>query len=105
MPADSLETIINHAFLKGSGRVGRTGMKSDEHKADLAVEAHIRHIHTPYEEFLNAGADRREAREAVWETVKAIKMAWEGGGREVTPLTLRGRTDSDMDLEIIEVED
>lgn len=61
MPADSLETILDHAFLKGSGRVGRTGMKSDEHKADLAVEAHIRHMHTPYEELLNAGVDRREA--------------------------------------------
>lgn len=105
MPAESLETILDHAFLKGSGRVGRTGMKSDERKADLAVEAHIRHMHTPYEELINAGIDRREAREAVWETVKAIKMAWEGGGREVTPLTLRGRSEADMDIDIIEVED
>jgi len=80
-------------------------MKSDERKADLAVEAHIRHMHTPYEELINAGIDRREAREAVWETVKAIKMAWEGGGREVTPLTLRGRSEADMDIDIIEVED
>jgi len=64
-------------------------------------------MHTPYEELLNAGVDRKEAREAVWETVKAIKMAWEGGGREVTPLTLRGRSeaDMDMDMDIIEVDD
>lgn len=97
MPTESLETILDHAFLKGSGRVGRTGMKSDEHKADLAVEAHIRHTHTPYEELLNAGVYRREAREAVWETVKAIKTAWEGSGKESTPLTLRGRMEVEME--------
>lgn len=71
--------ILNHAFLKHSGRVGRTSMKSDERKAILAVEAHIRHLHTPYEALLRAGMTRHHAREAVWDTVQAIKAAWEGG--------------------------
>ena len=97
MPTASLETVLEHAFLKGSGRVGRTAMKSDERKADLAVEAHIRHMHTPYEELLDAGMERREAREAVWGTVRAIKNAWEGGGEDhpVEVLAVRSRDSSD----------
>lgn len=76
MPAASLETVVNHAFLKGSGRVGRTSKRTDERKAELAVEAHIRHTHTPYEELLDAGMDREEARELVWDTVQQIKAEW-----------------------------
>lgn len=78
MPAESLEEIIKHAFLKGSGRVGRTTTKSEERKAILAVEAHIRHVHTPYEEFLRKGMKRQKAREAVWEKVRAIRDTWQG---------------------------
>ncbi|KAB8256070.1 hypothetical protein BDV32DRAFT_105663 [Aspergillus pseudonomiae] len=92
MPAESLEAILNHAFLKGSGRVGRTATKSDERKADLAVEAHIRHMHTPYESMLHAGASREEARNAVWGLIKAIKTAWEGGDSQpMDALALRNR--------------
>jgi len=80
MPNETLEIILNHAFLKGSGRVGRTSTTTDKRKATLAVEAHIRHIHTPYEMLLASGVERREAREKVWPDVKAIKKAWEGSG-------------------------
>ncbi|RHZ50038.1 DUF2293 domain-containing protein [Aspergillus thermomutatus] len=94
MPAESLETIVDHAFLKRSGRVGRTTMKTDEQKANLAVEAHIRHTHTPYDSLLDAGKERREAREAVWDMVQAIKTAWEGGNTQSTDLlALRSRAD------------
>ncbi|KAL2813734.1 pseudouridine synthase [Aspergillus granulosus] len=72
MPVEDLEAVLDHAFLKGSGRVGRTSTISDEHKAVLAVEAHIRHLHTPYESLLRAGAKREEARKAVWDTVSEI---------------------------------
>ncbi|RJE21785.1 Uncharacterized conserved protein DUF2293 [Aspergillus sclerotialis] len=90
MPVESLEMILDHAFLKGSGRVGRTSMKSDERKAILAVEAHIRHLHTPYEALLDAGMTRQQAREAVWDTVQAIKAGWEGGeSQPMHSLTLR----------------
>ncbi|KAE8355953.1 hypothetical protein BDV28DRAFT_127917 [Aspergillus coremiiformis] len=92
MPVESLEAILNHAFLKGSGRVGRTATITDERKADLAVEAHIRHTHTPYESMLHAGTGREEARKAVWSLIQAIKTAWEGGSAQpIDVLALRNR--------------
>lgn len=76
IPATDLRAVVNHAFLKGSGRVGRTKKLTDERKAKLAVEAHIRHTHTRYEELLKAGLDRQEARGALWEGVEVIKRDW-----------------------------
>ncbi|KAJ5578759.1 uncharacterized protein N7459_007723 [Penicillium hispanicum] len=90
MPDESLEVIMNHSFLKGSGRVGRTSTTTDNRKATLAVEAHIRHKHTPYESLLAGGVDRKEARETVWPSVQAIKKAWEGRGDQPAEcLTIR----------------
>lgn len=78
MPPATLDIVMDHAFLKGSGRVGRTGMTTDKRKASLAVEAHIRHTHTPYDSLLDGGMERSDARKKVWPTVKAIKKSWEG---------------------------
>lgn len=78
MPADELELVVKHAFLKGSGRVGRDNTITDKRKASLAVEAHIRHRHTPYEALLKSGVERQEARKQVEETAKAIKRTWRG---------------------------
>jgi len=78
IPEESLEIILNHSFLKGSGRVGRAGTTTDKRKATLAVEAHIRHKHTSYEKLLSAGIDRKDARETVWPTVQAIRNSWNG---------------------------
>lgn len=89
MPDGSLEVVLNHAFLKGSGRVGRTSTTTEERKALLAVEAHIRHTHTPYEKFLDAGMDRKAAREAVWPAVQTIKKAWDGSEEHTELLTIR----------------
>lgn len=89
MPEETLKTILEHAFLKGSGRVGRTGMISDERKTLLAVEAHIRHVHTPYEKLLEEGVSRKDAREQVWSTVQAVERAWQGSQKAETKLTLR----------------
>jgi hypothetical protein len=55
-------------------------MTTDKRKASLAVEAHIRHTHTPYESLLDGGMERSDARKKVWPTVKAIKRSWESGG-------------------------
>ncbi|MCJ1434170.1 hypothetical protein MMC27_003537 [Xylographa pallens] len=52
MPIDSAETILEHGFQKGSGRVGRTTTLDEDRKVKLAVEAHIRHNFTPYEKLL-----------------------------------------------------
>ncbi|KAJ5704256.1 hypothetical protein N7493_011394 [Penicillium malachiteum] len=84
MPAKSLKIILDHAFLKGSGRVGRTTRMSDERKAELAVEAHIRHVHTPYDELLNGGTRRDKARRMVWPAIKRIKKLWVDGKEEDT---------------------
>ncbi|KAJ5146728.1 hypothetical protein N7526_000080 [Penicillium atrosanguineum] len=77
MPEESLEVILNHSFLKGSGRVGRTATTTDERKVTLAVDAHIRHKHTSYENLLSSGVERDKARETVWPTVQAIRNTWQ----------------------------
>jgi hypothetical protein len=89
MPKDSLKVVLEHAFLKGSGRVGRTAMISDEKKVLLAVEAHIRHVHTPYEKLLEEGVCRNKAREKVWKTIQAVERAWQGRPDEEMKLVLR----------------
>ncbi|CAG8081310.1 unnamed protein product [Penicillium salamii] len=78
MPEETLQIILEHAFLKGSGRVGRAGMISDEKKVLLAVEAHIRHVHTPYETLLEDGVGRMKAREMVRKSILAVERAWQG---------------------------
>jgi hypothetical protein len=94
MPVDSLETILQHAFLKRSGRVGRATKQTDKRKAVLAVEAHIRHTHTPYEKLLQDGLDREEARNIVWDGVQQKKSEWAG----TTPKTME---ESASDIESI----
>lgn len=78
IPATDREVVKGHAFLKGSGRVGRKGTVKggDQGKVRLAVEAHIRHVHTDYERLLDGGLDRSDAREKVWADVKRITSAW-----------------------------
>ncbi|PYI04139.1 hypothetical protein BO78DRAFT_348139 [Aspergillus sclerotiicarbonarius CBS 121057] len=92
MPEESLDTVLQHAFLKGTGRVGRVSKLSDERKANLAVEAHIRHTHTRYESLLKDGKGRDQARKATREVVQAIKTTWAGGSVQPTDcLTMRNR--------------
>ncbi|KAL4986170.1 hypothetical protein BDW68DRAFT_178984 [Aspergillus falconensis] len=95
MPAQSLNAILEHAFLKGSGRVGRTTTTPEKEKVTLAVEAHIRHVHTPYEALLRSGMSRLEARNKIREQVQTILAAWAGENRGTKPkptiLTLRRR--------------
>ncbi|KAK1138314.1 hypothetical protein N8T08_002855 [Aspergillus melleus] len=93
MPVESLDTVLDHAFCKGSGRVGRTSQIEDESKAAMAVEAHIRHTHTPYEELLRAGTNRDVARRQVWDKVHTIMEAWQARGKQqsTSALTLRSR--------------
>ncbi|KAJ6111234.1 hypothetical protein N7486_003469 [Penicillium sp. IBT 16267x] len=108
MPDETLEIILDHAFLKGSGRVGRTSTTTDKRKATLAVEAHIRHVHTPYETLLASGVERCEARERVWPAVKAMKKTWDGSGeaKKIESLVLRpAHTDGDDDACIIVSDD
>ncbi|KAK2751101.1 hypothetical protein FQN57_000176 [Myotisia sp. PD_48] len=86
MPEPDINAVLNHAFLKGSGRVGRSGtVGSDENKVRLAVEAHIRHVHTDYDRLIKLGLSREEAREDIWEDVKKIKKSWGKESLSPTP--------------------
>jgi len=91
VPADSLETILNHAFLKGSGRVGRSNVLPDRRKALLAVQAYIRHNLTSYEYLLKRNKTRDEARKEVEPLVRAIMKSWMGvSGEQDENLTIPG---------------
>lgn len=79
IPPQCLEKILQHAFLKGSGRVGRISTRTDTEKATLAVEAHIRHEHTEYERLMeDEGMEREGARKKVWGEVKRVRDEWAG---------------------------
>ena len=76
MPDDTLELVLKQAYLKGSGRVGRTSTETDEDKAALAVQAHIRHHYTPYDALIESGLEKKEARRAIKSTVQGIMTSW-----------------------------
>ena len=77
-PMDSANQIAQHACLKYSGRVGRSAAaKAFEKQAVLlAVRAHVRHVHTRYDEYLMAGHDRDASRSMVIKDVDAILKKW-----------------------------
>jgi len=77
-PRNTEKTIAEHACLKYSGRIGRTGAAKqlDEKAIFLAVSAHIRHAKTHYDELLSKGYDRYEARKKVKGKVDQIIMNW-----------------------------
>src|SRR2546425_550401 len=66
-PVDERQAVAEHACQKYSGRVGRTAAAKElEREAVvLAVRAHIRHVHTRYDELLARGVPRDEARALV----------------------------------------
>ena len=78
MPLDDVKRVLQHALKKRSGRVGRTETHSLEHKAKLAVLAHIRHRYTNYDQLLNDGKDRDNARSVVLGDVNDISTKWGG---------------------------
>lgn len=49
MPSQDLEKILDHGFEKGSRRVGRSTTLDKKGRAILAVQAHVRHVHTDYD--------------------------------------------------------
>ena len=78
MPVSSAEKVLQHAYRKGSGRIGRQTTVKDERKIKLAVEAYIRHTHTSYDRMLHAGINRQIARQLIWDSVQDIKVKWGG---------------------------
>jgi hypothetical protein len=45
----------------------------------LAVRAHVRHVHTPYDRLLVLSADRRLARDQVRDLVEEKLREWQPG--------------------------
>ena len=66
-PAVERTAIAEHACRKYSGRVGRSAAAKDleEHAVTLAVQAHVRHAHVPYDRLLASGMERFKARDQV----------------------------------------
>jgi hypothetical protein len=86
-PADERVSIAQHACTIGSGRVGRSasGQQLDDEAIKRAVRAHIRHVHTDYEQLMN-GQDRRcSARQHDWANdhvrtkVDEVYKSWQAG--------------------------
>ena len=78
-PAGTEQQIAEHACRKHSGRVGRSAA-AKEFDADalrLAVIAHVRHVHTNYDELLCRIGDRQLARQAIHGQVAALLRRWE----------------------------
>ena len=78
-PVAEREVIAKHACQKYSGRVGRSAaaLKFDPEVIALAVRAHIRHNHTPYDQMLTRGHSRENARSAVRKAVKELAERWQ----------------------------
>lgn len=72
------QEVAEHACRKYSGRVGRSAAAKsfDEQAVRLAVNAHIRHRETAYDELLGKGWFRGEARSHVRERVDQISERW-----------------------------
>jgi hypothetical protein len=77
-PAQEAEAIADHACQKYSGRVGRSSAAKafDAKTIELAVKAHVRHKHTPYDQLLMKGWERTEARSAIAEKLDQIVSEW-----------------------------
>jgi hypothetical protein len=52
--------VTEHACVKHSGRVGRSGKLPLADKAALAVRAYVRHVYTDYEQYLPKGLEEED---------------------------------------------
>jgi hypothetical protein len=77
-PKNREAEIAAHACEKYSGRVGRTAnaKQFDEEMIDRAVEAHIRHAETNYDNQFNKGKTKRAIRVDVKEDILKILVDW-----------------------------
>lgn len=77
-PPETAKKIAEHACLKYSGRVGRSAAAKqfDDEAIVLAVQAHIRHQFTGYDELLSRGIERPQARAMVRGEVEQVLASW-----------------------------
>jgi hypothetical protein len=84
-PAEEAAQIAVWTCEKHSGRVGRSAAAKqfDPHAVRLAVVAHIRHEHTPYDELLMKHGDRQLARQEVYADIGQVLRQWEAPAETV----------------------
>lgn len=77
-PLNEQHAIAEHACRKHSGRVGRSAAAKDldPDAVELAVRAHVRHAHTPYDDLLSRGVCRDEARDRVYPATVSTLEKW-----------------------------
>jgi hypothetical protein len=77
-PTAEAREIAEHTGRRSSGRVGRSaaGRSLEPVALDSAVIAHIRHVHTNYDESLMGGTDRSSARLLVREQIHSVLASW-----------------------------
>lgn len=78
-PAAEAARIAAWTCRKHSGRVGRSAAAKEFHPdaLRLAVMAHIRHAHTPYDQLLMEHGDRQSARTEVRAKIEGVLGRWE----------------------------
>ena len=77
-PPERAQSIVRHASVRGSGRVGRSaaGRALEPEALELAVAAAIRHEDTRYDELLMSGIARETARAEVRDEVGHVLEVW-----------------------------
>jgi len=81
-PVKEAQAIALHTSRRGSGRVGRSaaGRALEAEALNAAVVAAIRHRHTRYDQLLMHGYSRRDARDAVYDTIYHLLERWRAHG-------------------------
>ena len=81
-PPPEEEKIAAHTCRKYSGRVGRSKAAKElaPEAITLAVQAHVRHMYTNYDELLMSGMERFDAREEVLLEVEKVLDDWREEG-------------------------
>jgi hypothetical protein len=74
------EMVLKHGFRKLSGRVGRTGTIPMAKKVLFAVIAHIRHEHTDYDQMMDKGINREDARRRIAKDMQGVLRLWGARG-------------------------
>jgi hypothetical protein len=78
-PTSEAREIGAHACEKHSGRVGRTAAAKEleDEMVRLAVVAHVRHLHTSYDQIIARTRDKRGSRDRIRHDVAAVLRQWE----------------------------
>jgi hypothetical protein len=81
VPIEAQRAIAEHACQKYSGRVGRSAAAKQLQAGaiELAVRAHVRHVHTRYDDLLAHGVSREDARAHVAASVAQCLETWQRG--------------------------